>query len=137
MAAGRDPGEFSVYPCLFATPGPDRASARDAVRRQLLPYLGLPFYRNMLVVSRFGEDIEKFDAGLAAQDLPLALSGISDAMVDELAATGSNEEVAETLSGFVEAGATLPVVGVASGYEGYPGTVEALSLLKDACALVG
>ena len=132
IAAGRDPSELSVLPCLFAAPGPDRAAGRDAVRRQLFPYVGLPFYRNMLVASGFAEDLERFDAGLTAQDLPLALAGISDAMVDELAATGSSEQIARTLSRFVEAGATLPGVGVASGYEGYEGTKRSLELLREA-----
>src|SRR5437660_2012781 len=134
--AGRDPAELEIFACLFAAPGPDRASARDAVRRQLLPYVQLPFYRNMLVASGFGADVEAFDEGMATQDLPRALAGISDAMIDEIAATGSQEEVAETLEAFVRAGCTMPVVGVAGGYEGYEGAEAALASLRTASALV-
>ena len=136
-AAGRDVADLEVFPCLFAAPGPDRAAGRDAVRRQLFPYLGLPFYRNMLVVSGFDADLARFDEGLAAQDLPLALAGISDAMVDEIAATGSLEEVAQALDAFVRAGCTMPVVGVAGGYEGYEGAAAALASLRRASAMVG
>src|SRR6266576_877814 len=135
--AGRDVSELEVFACLFAAPGPDRASARDAVRRQLLPYLQLPFYRNMLVASGFEADCDAFDEGMKTQDLPQALAGISDAMVDEIAATGSLEEVAQTLDSFVRAGCTMPVVGVAGGYEGYEGAETALASLHRASALVG
>ena len=135
--AGRDVSELEIFACLFAAPGPDRASARDAVRRQLLPYLQLPFYRNMLVASGFEADCDAFDEGMKTSDLPRALAGISDAMVDEIAATGSLEEVAGTLDAFVRAGCTMPVVGMAGGYEGYEGAEAALASLHRASALVG
>jgi alkanesulfonate monooxygenase SsuD/methylene tetrahydromethanopterin reductase-like flavin-dependent oxidoreductase (luciferase family) len=134
--AGRDPSGLEVFACLFAAPGPDRPSARDAVRRQLMPYLQLPFYRSMLEASGFAEDLATFDEGMSTQDLPRALSGISDRMVDEIAATGSQEQVAQTLDAFVRAGCTMPVVGVAGGYEGYEGAPAALASLHSASALV-
>ena len=65
------------------------------------------------------------------------LAGISDAMIDEIAATGSQEEVAGALESFVRAGCTMPVVGVAGGYEGYEGAEAALASLRTASALVG
>lgn len=133
--AGRDVAELEVLPCLFAAPGPDRASARDAVRRQLFPYLQLPFYRDMLIASGFAADIAVFDEGIAAQDLPRALSGLSDAMIDEMAATGSAGEVAGTLDAFRLAGATMPGVGVVGGYEGYEGTLRSLEVLREADAV--
>jgi F420-dependent oxidoreductase-like protein len=135
--AGRDVAGMQVFACLFAAPGSDRASARDAVRRQLFVYLQLPFYRDMLIASGFADDIAVFDAGVAAQDLPQALAGLSDAMIDEIAATGGTEEVAETLDGFVRAGCTMPGVGVVGGYEGYEGSERSLAALLDAGARIG
>jgi probable F420-dependent oxidoreductase len=135
--AGRNVGDLEVFACLFAAPGPDRASARDAIRRQLFAYLQLPFYRNMIAASGFVDDLAAFDAGVAQQDLPQALAGLSDAMVDEIAATGSNDEVATTIDAFVRAGCTMPGVGVVGGYEGYENAARSLGLLKEAGALVG
>jgi alkanesulfonate monooxygenase SsuD/methylene tetrahydromethanopterin reductase-like flavin-dependent oxidoreductase (luciferase family) len=132
--AGRDVSELSVFACLFAAPGPDRASARDAIRRQMFAYVQLPFYRDMLIASGFGEDIENFNAGVAAQDLPQALAGLSDAMIDEIAATGSLDDVAQTLDGFVRAGCTVPGVGIVGGYEGYEGAEHSLASLIQATA---
>ncbi len=130
--SGRDVSELEVFPCLFAAPGPDRASARDAIRRQLFAYVQLPFYRDMLIASGFGADIDAFNEGIVAQDLPMALEGLSDAMIDQIAATGSLEEVAATLDGFRRAGCTVPGVGVVGGYEGYPGAIESLAAIKEA-----
>ena len=134
--AGRAVSDLSVLPCLFAAPGPDRASARDAIRRQMFAYVQLPFYREMLVASGFAPDLAAFDAGVAAQDLPEALAGLSDAMIDEIAATGSLDDVASTLDAFARAGATMPGLGIVGGYEGYAGPVASLSSLMEARALV-
>lgn len=134
--AGRDPAELDVFACLFAAPGPDRRSARDAVRRQMLAYAQLPFYRDMLIASGFGDDIAAFNAGIAAQDLPMALSGLSDDMIDHIAATGSQDDVAECLQTFTDAGCTIPGVGVVGGYEGYEGAEKSLSAVMASGAMV-
>ncbi|HVL89204.1 MAG TPA: LLM class flavin-dependent oxidoreductase [Actinomycetota bacterium] len=134
-AGSRSAHELSIFPCLFAAPGPDRASARDAIRRQLVPYLTLPFYRDMLIASGFGDDLEGFADRLGDGDLPGALSALSDRMIDSIAATGSPEQIAETLYAFVEAGATMPGVGVVGGYEGYAGPIESLRRIRHAHTL--
>lgn len=134
--AGRDVADLEVFACLFAAPGPDRASARDAIRRQLFAYMQLPFYRNTMIASGYAADVEAFDAGVVAQDLPMALAGLSDGMIDDIAATGSLDEVALTLDAFRTAGCTVPGVGVVGGYEGYENTARSLELLRDAGARV-
>jgi probable F420-dependent oxidoreductase len=134
--AGRDVADLEVFACLFAAPGPDRASARDAVRRQLFAYLQLPFYRNMIIASGYDADLATFDAGVAAQNLPEALAGLSDRMIDEIAATGTMDDVASTIDGFVRAGCTMPGVGIVGGYEGYEGAERSLESLIEAGARV-
>lgn len=135
--AGRSVDGLEIFPCLFAAPGPDRASARDAVRRQMFPYLQLPFYRDMLIASGFEADVRGYDEGLASGSLPEALSALSGTMIDGIAATGSPDDVASTIAAFVDAGATMPGVGVVGGYEGYKGPIESLRALKAARSLVG
>lgn len=136
VRAGREASAYDVFACMFAAPGPDRASGRDAIRRQLLAYVQLPFYRNMLVASGFAADLEHFDAHIGDGDLPSALAALSDAMIDEIAVTGSAEEIADTLRGFRNAGCTIPGIGVVGGYEGYAGTEASLRAVMDARELV-
>ncbi len=134
--AGRDPLKLEVFACLFAAPGPDRASARDAIRRQLFPYLQLPSYRNTIAASGYAADLAAFDEGVTMQDLPRALAGLSDALIDDLAATGSPDQVAATLDAFSRAGCTTPGVGVVGGYDGYESSARSLELCKEAGARV-
>jgi probable F420-dependent oxidoreductase len=134
---GRDVASLDVFACVFAAPGPDRSSARDAIRRQLFAYLQMPFYRSMLIGSGFSDDVHGYDAGIANGDLPQALAALSDAMIDGIAATGTQDEIAETLKAFVDAGVTTPGVGAVGGYEGYESHVASLQTLKSAGALVG
>jgi len=135
--AGRDLSNFEIFSCLFAAPGPDRASGRDAIRRQLLAYLQMPFYRDMLIKSGYSDDVHGFDVGIGTGNLPEAFAALSDDMIDSIAATGSQDDVAQTLQAFVDAGATMPGVGAVGGYEGYESHIASLGLLKEAGALVG
>jgi probable F420-dependent oxidoreductase len=135
--AGRDVSELEIFGCLFAAPGPDRASARNAVRQQLFMYLQLPFYRPALVESGFGPDLEAFDEGMRKGLMDQGLAGLSDRMIDQVSATGSPEQVAETLDKFVEAGCTLPAIGITGRYEGYQGAEQSLAQLREAASLVG
>ena len=56
------------------------------MRREVLPYFGLPFYRAMLERSGFEAEIAAFDA--AAGDLEAMQAAISERFLDELAAVG-------------------------------------------------
>ena len=134
--AGKDLDGFEIFACTFAAPGDDRGAARDAVRMQLLTYLQLPHYRAVAESSGFAGDLKAFDQKLATGDVPGALQGLSDGFIDQIAVTGSTEEMAETIGKFVEAGCTMPGVGIAGRYEGFQGTEWALSSLKEAAALV-
>ena len=134
--SGRDPETLDVFACMFAAPGADRASGRDAIRRQMLAYVQLPFYRNMLVASGFEADLDHFDQHIADGDLHEALAALSDRMIDEIAVTGSPEEVADTLRSFRDAGCTIPGVGVVGGYEGYEGPEASLRAIMTARELV-
>ena len=135
--AGRNVEELEIFSCLFAAPGGDRSSARDAIRLQLLTYLQLPHYRSVVKVSGFSEDLANFDSAIQEGHMPKALAALSDALLDDISATGSNEEIATTLDAFVEAGCTMPGVGVVGRYEGYQGADWALTSLRESAALVG
>lgn len=132
---GRDLSQLEILACVFAAPGPNRQSARDAIRLQLFPYLQLPHYRAVIKMSGFEEDLRRFDQALAEGHMPQALSGLSDELMDQISATGSIDEVAETLDAFVDAGCTMPGVGVVGRYDGYEGSEWALTTLREAAAL--
>jgi probable F420-dependent oxidoreductase len=109
--AGKTLDGFSI---VAAVPGgitADRAAAYDAMRTDLLPYFGLPFYRAMLERSGFGEDIAAFDA--AGGEVDGMRAAISDAFLQVLTAIGDEDEVRAGIERYRDAGADAPCIGPA------------------------
>jgi hypothetical protein len=81
------------------------------MRSDLISYFGLPFYRAMIERSGFGEDIAKFDAGMAQGDLDIAMRGISDDFLGALTAIGSRDDVRAGVARYSAAGAGSACIG--------------------------
>jgi len=114
VRAGREKAGLGLdgFSIVAAVPGAvtdDRAAAYDAMRTDLLPYFGLPFYRAMLERSGFGEDIAAFDAAAGAVDVMRA--AISDDFLDVLTAVGSEDDVRAGLQRYADAGTDSPCIG--------------------------
>ncbi|MDX1659101.1 MAG: LLM class flavin-dependent oxidoreductase [Nitriliruptorales bacterium] len=116
--AGRDPGAIEIVPAITCSVTDDPDDARSRFKRQLVPYLSLPFYRSMLEDSGFGDDLERFDEGMTEGDVDRALQGVSDGLIDSLSGIGTIEDVQAAIERYREAGATLPGVGPLGGEDG-------------------
>ena len=89
----------------------DPGAALAAMRRDLLTYFGLPFYRAMLERSGFGEDIAAYDEAAARGDGEAMQAAISERFLHALCAIGSPEDVRAGVARYPDAGATSPCVG--------------------------
>ncbi len=107
--AGKSLDGFDIVPAIPAACTDDVGSAFDAMRRDLLPYFGLPFYRAMLERSGFEADIARYDA--AAGDGAAMGAAISDDFLSVLTAAGDETAVRGGVQRYVDAGATSPCVG--------------------------
>lgn len=107
--AGKTLEGFDIVAAVPAAATDDPASAYAAMRRDLLPYFGLPFYRAMLERSGFGEDIAAYDA--AAGDPEAMQAAISDAFIGALTAIGDEDTVRAGVERYLAAGAVSPCVG--------------------------
>jgi alkanesulfonate monooxygenase SsuD/methylene tetrahydromethanopterin reductase-like flavin-dependent oxidoreductase (luciferase family) len=107
--AGKTLAGFDIAPAVPAALVQDRASAFAAMRGDLLPYFGLPFYRAMLDRSGFDADIAAFDA--AAGDIEAMKAAISDGFLEQLTAVGDEAAVHAGIERYRAAGATSPCVG--------------------------
>jgi probable F420-dependent oxidoreductase len=107
--AGKGLDGFDVVPAVPAALTDDRDSAYAAMRRDLLPYFGLPFYRAMLERSGFEGDIAAFDG--AGGDVEAMQAAISDRFLEVLTAVGDEQAVVGGIERYREAGATSPCVG--------------------------
>jgi F420-dependent oxidoreductase-like protein len=107
--AGRGMADFDIVAAVPGAMTDDPASAHAAIRRDLIPYFGLPFYRAMIERTGFGADIAAYDA--AAGDLERMQAAISDGFLDELTAVGSAQDVRDGLDRYRAAGARTPCIG--------------------------
>ena len=100
---------FDIVAAVPAGATDDVGTAYDAMRTDLLPYFGLPFYRAMLERSGFGDDIAAYDA--AAGDVDAMRAAISDRFLGVLTAVGDEAGVRDGVARYQAAGATSPCVG--------------------------
>ena len=91
--AGKTSEGFEVVAAVPSAIVDDPGPALAAMRRDLLTYFGLPFYRAMLERSGFGEDIAAYDVAAARGDGEAMQAAISDRFLHALCAIGSPEEV--------------------------------------------
>ncbi len=107
--AGRPLAGFDIVAAVPSALTDDRDGAYAAMRRDLIPYFGLPFYRAMLERSGFAADIARYDA--AAGDLAAMSAAISDEFLGALTAVGDEAGVRAGVQRYIDAGATSPCVG--------------------------
>ena len=88
--AGREGDAIDIVAAVPSAVTDDRGPAYEAMRRDLLTYFSLPFYRAMIERSGFGADIEAFDA--AGGDAQAMQAAISDAFLEELTAVGAGRD---------------------------------------------
>ena len=114
VTAGRERGGralagFDIVAAVPSALTSDRAEAYAAMRRDLLTYFGLPFYRAMIQRSGFAADLAAYDA--AEGDLGAMQAAISDRFLQELTAIGDEAEIRAGLERYRAAGAGSPCVG--------------------------
>ena len=126
--AGKSMDDFDVVAAVPTAVTDDADAARNAFRKDLIPYASLPFYRKMLERSGFSDDLAAFDEGMAAGDVPKALVGLSDALLESLAGIGSADDARAKVREYGEAGATSPCIGGIPG-AGFDAALEAVAEL--------
>jgi alkanesulfonate monooxygenase SsuD/methylene tetrahydromethanopterin reductase-like flavin-dependent oxidoreductase (luciferase family) len=116
VATGRERAGKTLdgFDIVAAVPGAmvdDPAEAFASMRKDLLPYFGLPFYRAMLERSGFGDDIARFDEAAARGDGDAMGQAISEDFLRVVTAVGDGRGVREGVERYSAAGATSPCVG--------------------------
>jgi F420-dependent oxidoreductase-like protein len=111
--AGRSAASFDVVAAVPGALTEDPAAAYAAMRKDLIPYFGLPFYRAMIERSGFGADIAAYDA--AAGDLAGMQAAISEEFLEQLTAVGDAASVQAGIERYRAAGAISPCIGPIPG----------------------
>src|SRR4051812_36939032 len=113
--AGRSADGFDVVAAVPAACTDDRDVAYAAMRRDLLVYFGLPFYRAMIERSGFSDDIAAFDDAAGAGDPEAMQAAIGDEFLAHLTAVGSEDDVRAGVQRYLDAGTPSPCVGPIPG----------------------
>ena len=109
--AGKGLDGFDVVAAVPSAVTNDLAGTYATMRRDLLAYFGLPFYRAMIERSGFGDDIAAFDEAAGGGDAEAMQAAISDGFLEVLTATGDAEAVRAGVERYRQAGTTSPCVG--------------------------
>jgi F420-dependent oxidoreductase-like protein len=109
--AGKTLDGFDVVAAVPAAVVDDPAEAYAAMRRDLLTYFSLPFYRAMIERSGFEAEIAAFDEAAGRGDAEAMGAAISDGFLEQLTAVGDEDRVRAGVARYLDAGATSPCVG--------------------------
>jgi len=106
------------FDVVAAVPGAltsEPEAAYSAMRADLIPYFGLPFYRAMIERTGFGADIAAYDRAAGAGDLEAMRRAISDGFLAELTAVGEQDALRAGIERYRQAGAGSPCLGPIAG----------------------
>lgn len=112
--AGKSMEGFEIVAGIDTCLTSDRAEALEVYRGTVERYASLPYYRKVMDVSGYKDQLEAGE--------------ISEAMIDELAAIGDEKQVQGSIRRYREAGVTLPGVGAFTRHKaaaGFEATLEA------------
>jgi F420-dependent oxidoreductase-like protein len=126
--AGKSLAGFDIVAAVPSAVTDEPEQARDKLRKDLIPYFSLPFYRAMLERSGFEEDIRGFDAAMERGDAETAVAAISDRFLETLTAIGDVDTACASVRRYLDAGATSPCIGPVPQTD-FDATLEALASL--------
>jgi alkanesulfonate monooxygenase SsuD/methylene tetrahydromethanopterin reductase-like flavin-dependent oxidoreductase (luciferase family) len=118
--AGKPAEGFDIVAAVPSAVTGEPDQARGQLRSELIPYFSLPFYRKMIELSGYDDDIAAFDAAGADP------AKISDGFIDTLAAIGSAEDAIATVRRYADSGASSPCLGGIAKTD-FDATLEALA----------
>jgi alkanesulfonate monooxygenase SsuD/methylene tetrahydromethanopterin reductase-like flavin-dependent oxidoreductase (luciferase family) len=116
--AGKPAEGFDIVAAVPSAVTGEPDQARAQLRSELIPYFSLPFYRKMIELSGYGDDLAGFDES--------GPEAISDDFISTLAAIGTAEEAAESVRRYADSGTTSPCIGGISKTD-FDTTLEALA----------
>src|SRR3954454_13163961 len=129
--AGKPLDGFDIVAAVPSAVTDELEQARAKLRKDLVPYFSLPFYRAMIERSGYEDDVAGFDEGMSKGDPDAAVGAISDRFLKTLTAIGDQSDAVASIERYLEAGATSPCVGAVAQTD-FDATLEALATLAGA-----
>ena len=129
--AGKTMDGFDVVAAVPVGVTDDPEAARDAFRKDLIPYASLPFYRAMLERSGFDADLAAFDEGMAGgDDRDRRWPGSRTSCSPRSRASATADDARAKVVEYRDAGATSPCIGGIPG-AGFDAALEAVAEITE------
>jgi alkanesulfonate monooxygenase SsuD/methylene tetrahydromethanopterin reductase-like flavin-dependent oxidoreductase (luciferase family) len=109
--AGKTMEGFDVVAAVPSALTEEPQAVWETMRRDLLTYFSLPFYRAMIERSGFEDDIAAFDEAAQKGDPEAMGQAISVTFLEALCAVGDAASVRAGIQRYTDSGATSPCVG--------------------------
>jgi alkanesulfonate monooxygenase SsuD/methylene tetrahydromethanopterin reductase-like flavin-dependent oxidoreductase (luciferase family) len=91
--AGKDWREVEIVNRAMVLCTDDKAAGRNLFRAAFAPYYATPVYNRFLAWSGHGGTADAINAGWAAKDRAKTTGALSDALIDEIAIIGNEDEI--------------------------------------------
>ncbi len=108
--AGRNPRHIEIDLGIHTFLCDDLILAREAARRTLTYWLGLPAYNRSIRESGYEREAERIKTAFERGDQKALRDGITDAIIDEFCLVGPSQRCRERLSAFRDAGVDMPIL---------------------------
>ncbi len=107
---GRDRSSVEVATRVSVTVTDDRGAARDAFRQAFIPYYATPSYNSFLSWAGRPDVADAVREGWATRDRAACYEAMEDALVDEIAISGSAQHCQDRVRELHAAGITTPLM---------------------------
>jgi len=109
--AGRSVSDIEICSLLPTAVAAERKAAYDRVRAVLAFYIGFfPRYQRVVREAGFGDAVDTTAAAFKRGGVEAALPSVSDEMVAELTASGTEQDVRARIAHYRRSGIALPIV---------------------------
>lgn len=108
--AGKNPDDVEIVNRSMILACDDKKLGRDLFRAAFAPYYATPVYNKFLSWAGYQDAADAISKGWAAKDRAMTAGAMSDAMIDQIAIIGSEEEIRERVQQDAEAGIDTHIV---------------------------
>ncbi len=108
--AGKDPAEVEIVNRAMVLVTDDKAAARDRFRAAFAPYYATPVYNAFLAWAGHGDAAGTVAEGWAQKDRAKTGNAFSDALIDEIAIIGTEDEVRARIQADAQGGVHTHII---------------------------
>ena len=113
--AGKDPADIEIVNRAMVLCTDDKEYGRNLFRSAFGPYYATPVYNKFLSWAGYDEAADTISKGWAAKDRDMTASAMTDAMIDEIAIIGNEDEIRARIQEDADGGVDTHIIAPLGG----------------------